>query len=387
MNKYLLTTVCDNGYALGAQVMIYSISKNLKNFDQCDIKVYYNDNIAPLSEKNKNIFRAIGKNIILEHVDETKYIDAKVPYHQGREEGSKAAYLTLESFNETNYDKVIMFDVDMLCIKDFSELFTSDYELGIFNRNTGFVVLGKSVRTPEVYNSLISNIKGHNGDFMDQGLIGKILGRLFEPLPSIYNEYKPIWAFNENTRILHWAHFDYIKPLLDHGHIHFGENKVQEAIEKWTDIKSENKDISLHLIGKLQSNKTKLALKIFDYIHSVDSEKLARKIAEEQSKINKKIKIFLQVNIGEENQKSGINKNEVGQLISFSKEIGLNVIGLMCIPPVDTDPEFYFEEMKKLNQDLGFTELSMGMSSDFLSASKYSATYVRIGSNIFGQRS
>ena len=212
MNKYLLTTVCDNGYALGAQVMIYSISKNLKNFDQCDVKVYYNNNIAPLSEKNKNIFRALGKNIILEHVDETKYIDAKVPYHQGREEGSKAAYLTLESFNETNYDKVIMFDVDMLCIKDFSELFTSDYELGIFNRNTGFVVLGKSIRTPEVYNSLISNIKGHNGDFMDQGLIGRILGHLFEPLPSIYNEYKPIWAFDENTRILHWAHFDYVKP-------------------------------------------------------------------------------------------------------------------------------------------------------------------------------
>ena len=141
------------------------------------------------------------------------------------------------------------------------------------------------------------------------------------------------------------------------------------------------------MVGKLQTNKVKFAVQIFDYIHSVDSEKLAKKIADEQSKLNKKIKIFLQVNIGDENQKSGINKNEAGQLISFSKEIGLNVIGLMCIPPVNIDPEVYFAEMKKLNKDLGLAELSMGMSSDYLIAAKNFSTYVRVGSSIFGQRS
>jgi pyridoxal phosphate enzyme (YggS family) len=140
------------------------------------------------------------------------------------------------------------------------------------------------------------------------------------------------------------------------------------------------------MIGKLQTNKVKFAVQIFDYIHSVDSEKLAKKIADEQNKINKKIKIFLQVNIGDENQKSGINKDEVSQLVSYCKEIGLDLIGLMCIPPADIDPEEYFEEMNKLNKNLNFSELSMGMSSDFLKATKYHSTYVRIGSRIFGQR-
>ena len=180
---------------------------------------------------------------------------------------------------------------------------------------------------------------------------------------------------------------DKVMPLIQYGHIDFGENKVQEAVEKWTDIKKKNSKIKLHMIGKLQTNKVKFAVQIFDYIHSVDSEKLARKIAEEQNKINKKIKIFLQVNIGDEEQKSGLNKNEVGQLISFSEQIGLNVIGLMCIPPVNDDPEAYFVEMKKLNKDLGLAELSMGMSSDYLIAVKNFSTYVRVGSNIFGQRS
>ena len=179
---------------------------------------------------------------------------------------------------------------------------------------------------------------------------------------------------------------DKILPLVDYGHIDFGENKVQESIEKWPEIKKNNPKIKLHMIGKLQTNKVKFAVQIFDYIHSVDSEKLARKIAEEQNKLNKKIKIFLQVNIGDENQKSGINKNEVGQLVSFSEEIGLNVIGLMCIPPVNSDPEGYFVEMNKLNKDLGLAELSMGMSSDYLIAAKNFSTYVRIGSSIFGQR-
>ena len=180
---------------------------------------------------------------------------------------------------------------------------------------------------------------------------------------------------------------DKILPLLDHGHIDFGENKVQEAIEKWSEIKKDNSSIKLHMIGKLQTNKVKFAVKLFDYIHSVDSEKLAKKIADEQNKLNKKIKIFLQVNIGEENQKSGINKNNVRHLVSYCKEIGLDLIGLMCIPPINIDPENYFKEMNILNKSLGFSELSMGMSSDFLLASKYSSTYVRVGSSIFGQRS
>ncbi len=180
---------------------------------------------------------------------------------------------------------------------------------------------------------------------------------------------------------------DKILPLIEHGHIDYGENKVQEAVEKWTETKKINPKIKLHMVGKLQTNKVKFAVQIFDYIHSVDSEKLAKKIMDEQNKINKKVKIFLQVNIGDENQKSGISKKDVEKLLSFSQEIGLDVIGLMCIPPVDMDSEFYFEEMNNLNKDLGLVELSMGMSSDFLLAVKYLSTYVRVGSSIFGQRS
>ena len=179
---------------------------------------------------------------------------------------------------------------------------------------------------------------------------------------------------------------DKILPLIEYGHIDYGENKVQEAIEKWTEIKKENSEIKLHMIGKLQTNKVKFAVQLFDFIHSVDNEKLAKKIADEQNKINKKVKVFLQVNIGNENQKSGININELDQLVSFSKKIGLNVIGLMCIPPADTDPEDYFKQMNNLNKDLSFTELSMGMSSDYLTAAKHLATFIRIGSSIFGQR-
>ena len=179
---------------------------------------------------------------------------------------------------------------------------------------------------------------------------------------------------------------DKILPLIEYGHLDYGENKVQEAVEKWTEIKQKNPKIKLHMIGKLQTNKVKFAVQIFDYIHSVDSEKLAKKIADEQNKINKKIKIFLQVNIGDESQKSGINKTDLRKLINYNREIGLDVIGLMCIPPANTDPENYFKEMKKLNSDVGFTELSMGMSSDFIVAVKHSSTYVRVGSSIFGQR-
>ena len=175
---------------------------------------------------------------------------------------------------------------------------------------------------------------------------------------------------------------DKILPLID-----YGENKVQEAVEKWTEVKKKYPKLKLHMIGKLQTNKVKFAVQIFDYIHSVDSEKLAKKIADEQNKINKKIKIFLQVNIGDENQKSGINKNNVKQLVNYCKEIGLDLIGLMCIPPADIDPVGYFEEMNKLNENLNFSDLSMGMSSDFLKAAKHYSTYLRIGSSIFGKRS
>ncbi|WP_440655120.1 YggS family pyridoxal phosphate-dependent enzyme [Candidatus Pelagibacter sp. HIMB1506] len=179
---------------------------------------------------------------------------------------------------------------------------------------------------------------------------------------------------------------DKILPLIEYGHINFGENKVQEAIEKWTEIKKIKPSIKLHMIGKLQTNKVKFAVKLFDYIHSVDTKKLAKKILDEQTKINRKIKIFLQVNIGEESQKSGINKENVEQLALYCKEIGLDVIGLMCIPPVDVEPDKYFEEMQNLNKSLGFVELSMGMSSDFILAVKNLSTFVRVGSSIFGQR-
>jgi pyridoxal phosphate enzyme (YggS family) len=195
---------------------------------------------------------------------------------------------------------------------------------------------------------------------------------------------------NNNSKIIAVSKtfkIDKILPLIEYGHVDYGENKVQEAIEKWTEIKKRNSKIKLHMIGKLQTNKVKFAVQIFDYIHSVDSEKLAKKIADEQNKINKKIKIFLQVNIGDENQKSGINKKDVSQLVSYCKGIGLNLIGLMCIPPLNIDPEVYFEEMNKLNNALGFAELSMGMSSDFLKAVKHFSTHLRIGSSIFGQRS
>ena len=179
---------------------------------------------------------------------------------------------------------------------------------------------------------------------------------------------------------------DKIMPLIEFGHIDYGENKVQEALEKWTDIKKKNSEIKLHMIGRLQTNKVKFAVQLFDYIHSVDSEKLAKKISDEQNKIKKKIKIFLQVNIGNESQKSGIDKTDSSQLVNYSRKIGLDVIGLMCIPPANIDPENYFKQMSELNNELGFSELSMGMSSDFLVAVKYSSTFVRVGSNIFGQR-
>ena len=177
-----------------------------------------------------------------------------------------------------------------------------------------------------------------------------------------------------------------ILPLIEYGHQDFGENKVQEAIEKWTNIKLKKENIKLHLIGRLQSNKVKYAVKIFDYIHSVDSQKLAKKIAEEQQKIKKNIKLFIQVNIGNEDQKSGIQVDKINDLITFSRELKLDIIGLMCIPPANELPDKYFKEIKLLNKKFKLSELSMGMSSDYLKAVENSSTYLRIGSNIFGKR-
>ena len=178
-----------------------------------------------------------------------------------------------------------------------------------------------------------------------------------------------------------------IMPLIKYGHLEYGENKVQEALTKWTDIKLVNPDIKIHLIGKLQTNKVKLALKLFDYIHSVDTKKLAKKIADEELKQKKKIKIFLQVNIGDEEQKSGINKDYLNDLYLYCKNLNLDVVGLMCIPPADNKSEVFFKEMALLTKKLNLKELSMGMSADYIEAAKNSATYLRIGSNIFGKRS
>ena len=180
---------------------------------------------------------------------------------------------------------------------------------------------------------------------------------------------------------------DHIKPLIDFGHTHFGENKVQEAIEKWSKIKKENLKIKLHMIGKLQTNKVKFAVKIFDYIHSVDSYKLAKKISIEQKKINKDLKLFIQINIGSEDQKNGIEINEVENFLKIcTKDLNLCIIGIMCIPPNDSETEKYFSEMFEIKKKLSLDDLSMGMSNDYMSAIKFGSTFVRIGSKIFGQR-
>ena len=177
-----------------------------------------------------------------------------------------------------------------------------------------------------------------------------------------------------------------ILPLIDYGHLDFGENKVQEATEKWTKIKEEKSNLKLHLIGKLQTNKVKFALRIFDYIHSLDSKKLAKKIADEQIKQNKKIKFFIQVNIGDEDQKNGVRYEDVFELYNYCKQLDLNIIGLMCIPPVNQNSESYFNKMKLLKEKLELDHLSMGMSSDYLKAVEFSSSFLRIGSSIFGSR-
>ncbi len=181
---------------------------------------------------------------------------------------------------------------------------------------------------------------------------------------------------------------DHIMPLINHGHSHFGENKVQEADVKWNEIKKEKKDLRLHMVGKLQSNKAKKAVEIFDYIHSLESQKLADILSKCQNEINRSINYFIQVNLGNESQKAGIKFNEVDQFYNYcTKEKKMNVIGLMAIPPNDENTEKYFKSLSELNYSLGLKELSMGMSSDYIKAINYRATYLRIGSAIFGERS
>ena len=207
----------------------------------------------------------------------------------------------------------------------------------------------------------------------------EIKSKIFEDKIKDYNPN--IIAISKTFKI------DHILPLIEYGHIHFGENKIQEAIDKWPKIKNKNIQIKLHMVGKLQTNKVKFAIKIFDYIHSVDNIKLAKKISDEQKKNNKKPKIFIQINIGNELQKSGISKSEIKAFYNYCKDLDLDVIGTMCLPPNDNKSEIYFSEMKKLNQELGLSEISMGMSDDYLIALKYHSTFLRIGSKIFGQRS
>ena len=198
---------------------------------------------------------------------------------------------------------------------------------------------------------------------------------------NLYLKKKPILiAVSKTFKI------EDINPLVDFGHIHFGENRVQEAIDKWTKIKEHKNTVKLHLIGKLQTNKVKFAVKIFDYIHTVDSIKLARKISSEENKLKKKIKLFIQVNIGLEEQKSGVAENNLKELIEECSKLNLSVIGLMCIPPNDNNSKAYFKKMKELSLKFSLSELSMGMSSDYIEAIEEGSTFIRIGSKIFGER-
>ena len=194
------------------------------------------------------------------------------------------------------------------------------------------------------------------------------------------NKFPKIIAVSKTFKI------ENINPLIEYGHIDYGENKVQEAQEKWSLIKDQNKNIKLHLIGRLQTNKVKLAVKLFDYIHSLDSKKLADKISLHQKEQNLQTKLFIQVNIGNEKQKSGILKSEVVDFYNYCKSLDLDILGLMCIPPFNKDSTEFFKEMRVLNEKIKMEDLSMGMSSDYLNAIENGSTFVRIGSSIFGQR-
>ena len=211
--------------------------------------------------------------------------------------------------------------------------------------------------------------------------------KISEKVKAKFDLNKNLLKFPEIIAVSKTFKINHILPVIEQGHVHYGENKVQEAAEKWTNLKKDNKNIKLHLIGRLQTNKVKLALSLFDYIHSLDSKKLADKIFNIQQQLNLKTKLFIQVNIGNEDQKSGISKNDVYDFYNYCKNLNLDVIGLMCIPPFNKDTKKYFEEMNELNKKLKLNELSMGMSSDYLEAIENNATFVRIGSSIFGQRS
>jgi len=211
--------------------------------------------------------------------------------------------------------------------------------------------------------------------------------KIKEKVKAKFDSNKNLIKLPEIIAVSKTFKINHILPVIEQGHIHYGENKVQEAAEKWTSLKKENKNIKLHLIGRLQTNKVKLALSLFDYIHSLDSKKLADKIFNIQQQLNLKTKLFIQVNIGNEDQKSGISKNEVHDFYNYCKNLNLDVIGLMCIPPFNEDTKKYFVEMNELNEKLKLNELSMGMSSDYIEAIENNSTFVRIGSSIFGQRS
>ena len=179
---------------------------------------------------------------------------------------------------------------------------------------------------------------------------------------------------------------DHIMPLINYGHEDYGENKVQEAMAKWTELKKNNKNIKLHLIGRLQTNKVKFAVRLFDYIHSLDSKKLADKIAAQVKENNLNTKLFIQVNIGKENQKSGVDENNLNEFYDYCMSLNLNILGLMCIPPFNENSCEYFKKTSELNRKYNFEELSMGMSSDYMNAINYGSTYIRIGTDIFGKR-
>ena len=215
----------------------------------------------------------------------------------------------------------------------------------------------------------------------------KNLLNIKEKVKTKFDTSKKLVKLPEIIAVSKTFKIEHILPVLNHGHIHFGENKVQEAVEKWGPIKDENKKVKLHLIGKLQTNKVKLALNLFDYIHSLDSEKLANKISKVQNEINVNTKLFIQVNIGNEIQKSGISEDKVLSFYNYCKSLKLDVIGLMCIPPLNEETSKYFLKMNEINKKLKLNELSMGMSSDYLEAIENNATFIRIGSSIFGQRS
>ena len=208
---------------------------------------------------------------------------------------------------------------------------------------------------------------------------------------NILKNYKNIKSSinNSNVNIIAVTKtftLDKIKPLIDFGHIHFGENKVQEALNKWLNIRQNNPNLQLHMLGKLQTNKAKDAVQLFDYIHSIDNEKLANVIVKYENLLGKKNKYFIQVNLGNESQKSGIHIRQLFDFYFFCKKISLNVIGLMCIPPNDKNPKKYFIELYKLNKSLKLDQVSMGMSADYLDAIQCGSTFIRVGSAIFGDR-